>query len=81
MDAKLVHRDISSGNILIYPKIIRVKDPNDPQKKRLQFKWTGLLADWEMAKSSDPEQQGQRQPERTVSHLFATSQSGADACV
>ncbi len=71
MKAKLVHRDISSGNILIFPRIVWVQDPDHPEKKRLQLKWTGLLADWEMAKSTDPQQQGQRQPERTVSGLFA----------
>ncbi|RDX51432.1 hypothetical protein OH76DRAFT_1401290 [Lentinus brumalis] len=65
MKAKLVHRDISSGNILIFPRILWVQDPDHPEKKRLQLKWTGLLADWEMAKSTDPQQQGQRQPERT----------------
>ena len=46
-----------------------VNDPNHPQKKRLQIKYTGLLADWEMAKSIGPEQK-QRQPERTVSAYF-----------
>lgn len=54
--------------MLIYPKIMWVKDPNDPKKKRLQIKFTGLLTDWEMAKPIDPEQV-QRQPERTVSGL------------
>ncbi|KAI0696474.1 hypothetical protein C8T65DRAFT_583405, partial [Cerioporus squamosus] len=66
-DAKLLHRDISSGNILIYPKLMWVKDP---QKKRLQIKFTGLLADWEMAKPTDPQQQGQRQPERTGTYQY-----------
>ncbi len=71
VDAKLVHRDISSGNLLIQPKILWVQDPDHPQKERLAIKFAGLLADWEMAKSTDPQQQGQRQPERTVSGLFA----------
>ncbi|TFK81232.1 hypothetical protein K466DRAFT_604669, partial [Polyporus arcularius HHB13444] len=65
VDAKLVHRDISSGNLLIQPKILWVQDPDHPQKERLAIKFAGLLADWEMAKSTDPQQQGQRQPERT----------------
>ncbi|RDX51422.1 hypothetical protein OH76DRAFT_289018 [Lentinus brumalis] len=65
VDAKLVHRDISSGNMLIFPKLIRGKDPNNPQRKGFLIKFTGLLADWEMAKPTDPAQQGQRQPERT----------------
>ncbi|RPD59339.1 hypothetical protein L226DRAFT_617315 [Lentinus tigrinus ALCF2SS1-7] len=63
-DAKLLHRDISAGNILIYPKIVCVKDPNVPHRRRFQIKFTGLLADWEMAKPIDTEQK-QRQPERT----------------
>ncbi|KAI0707486.1 hypothetical protein C8T65DRAFT_781158 [Cerioporus squamosus] len=59
--AKLLHRDISSGNILIYPRIMRVQDQFGAQ--RLQMTFTGLLADWEMAKPIDTE--GPRQPERT----------------
>ncbi|KAI0696504.1 hypothetical protein C8T65DRAFT_583446 [Cerioporus squamosus] len=62
-NAKLLHRDISSGNILIYPRIVWVQEPG--QKRNLYMRFTGLLADWEMAKSTDPQQQGQRQPERT----------------
>ena len=69
-DAKLLHRDISAGNILILPKIMWVKDPNHPQKKRLQMKYTGLLVDWEMAKPYDMEKgplEIHRQVDRTVS--------------
>ncbi|KAI0716112.1 hypothetical protein C8T65DRAFT_572319 [Cerioporus squamosus] len=62
-DAKLLHCDISSGNILIYPKVLRVKDSKYPQKYHLRVKFTGLLADWEMAKSTDPKQQAQHQTE------------------
>ena len=68
-DAKLLHRDISAGNILILPKIMWVKDPNQPQKKRLQLKYTGLLVDWEMAKPIGPEQK-QCQSEHTVGTHF-----------
>ena len=46
-----------------------VKDPNHPQKKRLQMKYTGLLVDWEMAKPIDPEQK-QCESEHTVNTHF-----------
>ncbi|TFK79242.1 hypothetical protein K466DRAFT_668174 [Polyporus arcularius HHB13444] len=53
----LLHRDVSGGNVLIYPRISKMQDG------RYRIVFTGLLADWEMAKSinvTDP-----RQPERT----------------
>ncbi|PIL32454.1 hypothetical protein GSI_05156 [Ganoderma sinense ZZ0214-1] len=42
-EESLLHRDISSGNILIYPRVIEWKG-----KTALQ--WRGMLVDWEMSK-------------------------------
>ncbi|TBU40237.1 hypothetical protein BD309DRAFT_900258 [Dichomitus squalens] len=40
-----LHRDISSGNLLILPKIKR-----GPQGRGVWIAWTGVLSDWEMSK-------------------------------
>ena len=56
----LIHRDVSGGNILIYPRI------DDTGGKR-EIVWTGILGDWELAK--DTRVLKQTQPERTVSDL------------
>ena len=56
----LLHRDVSGGNILIFPRIVVV-----PGKRVLM--WNGILADWELAK--DTRVLKKRQPERTVSHF------------
>ena len=48
-----MHRDISSGNILLYLD----------KKKR----WRGLLNDWEQSKPTDPGDLAGRQQDRTVS--------------
>ncbi|KAI1782104.1 hypothetical protein LXA43DRAFT_957881 [Ganoderma leucocontextum] len=45
---QLLHRDISGGNILIYPRVRRDKDGENPQ-----MVWSGVLADWELAKPID----------------------------
>ncbi|KAI1781791.1 hypothetical protein LXA43DRAFT_1078177 [Ganoderma leucocontextum] len=45
---RLLHRDISSGNILIYPKVRCRKAGKKPS-----LVWTGLLCDWELAKPVD----------------------------
>ncbi|PIL32451.1 hypothetical protein GSI_05153 [Ganoderma sinense ZZ0214-1] len=57
----LLHRDISSGNILIYPRVLT------NEEGVVYVQWRGLLADWEMSK---PQHKGDgqrrpRQPERT----------------
>ncbi|TFK82476.1 hypothetical protein K466DRAFT_500245, partial [Polyporus arcularius HHB13444] len=67
-DAKLLHCDISTGNLLIYPKIMRVRETDGTRKGRLRMKYTGLLADWEMAKPID-----QRQPKHTGSWEFMSA--------
>nr|VWO96514.1 Uncharacterized protein [Ganoderma boninense] len=46
--AGLLHRDISGGNILIYPKVRCRKAGKKPS-----LVWTGLLCDWELAKTVD----------------------------
>ncbi|TBU37154.1 hypothetical protein BD309DRAFT_877004 [Dichomitus squalens] len=43
---RLLHGDISGGNILIYPRIKRTYDGDSPM-----MLWTGLLTDWELSKS------------------------------
>ena len=54
----LLHRDVSGGNILIFPKI-------DVIEGKRVLMWIGILADWELAK--DTRVLKKRQPERTVS--------------
>ena len=58
----ILHRDVSGGNILIIPSIIK-------DDQGAEIKWTGLLTDWEMSKPRDGATvaPGGRQPERTVS--------------
>lgn len=60
--AKIVHRDVSGGNILIFPKAAHLPNGN------MAVKWKGLLADWELSKPvcDDPSRSRARQPERTV---------------
>ena len=45
---QLLHRDISGGNILIYPRVRRDRNGRNPQ-----MVWSGLLSDWELAKPID----------------------------
>ncbi|KAI0631765.1 hypothetical protein C8Q77DRAFT_158474 [Trametes polyzona] len=60
--AQILHRDISGGNILIYPRTTRLK--SSPDKCRVR--WRGLLADWELSKPMGGDQGDRaRQPERT----------------
>ena len=44
----VLHRDISGGNILIYPRVRRDRNGRNPQ-----MVWSGLLSDWELAKPID----------------------------
>ncbi|KAH9889936.1 hypothetical protein C8Q73DRAFT_736428 [Cubamyces lactineus] len=61
--AGILHRDISGGNILIYPRV--VKDSKSPNRNIVTMR--GLLTDWELSK--DIKVKGRprraRQPERT----------------
>ncbi len=58
MEVKIIHRDISGGNILLY-------------KKKGDKGWHGMLTDWELSKDSEiypiPRQDG-----RTVRRLLIT---------
>ncbi|TBU23670.1 hypothetical protein BD311DRAFT_868640 [Dichomitus squalens] len=47
-ETRILHCDISGGNILIYPKIKRDQEGNNPL-----LIWTGILTDWELAKPVD----------------------------
>ncbi|OJT14269.1 hypothetical protein TRAPUB_9181, partial [Trametes pubescens] len=61
-DYKLLHRDISAGNVLILPRLVE-----DPHGKEV-VQWHGLLTDWELAKPylDDRSEEKARQPERTL---------------
>ena len=63
-----MHRDISSGNILIIPRFIQEAEDDYP---RLQ--WRGMLCDWELSKpiAASVKDECARQPERTVCILSA----------
>ncbi|KAI0641685.1 hypothetical protein C8Q79DRAFT_918917, partial [Trametes meyenii] len=60
--ARVIHRDVSGGNILILPKALV-----HPQTGRKLIKWIGLLADWELSKPVHEKDTTPRarQPERT----------------
>ncbi len=66
--AELIHGDISFGNVLILPTLV---------KKAGQYKveWRGILADWELSKPipEDGQPHRARQPERTVSAYIKSS--------
>ena len=59
-----MHRDISGGNILLRPVI-----SYDPKTRKVNIRWQGILADWELAKNISTEPQA-KQPERTVRTTF-----------
>ena len=57
---KLLHRDVSTGNILILPTL-------DPlETGGFMVTWSGILSDWELAKKVDGGDEKARQPHRTV---------------
>ena len=56
-----MHRDVSAGNLLIYPQVCRAANG------KYHVYWRGLLADWELAKHST--KTGATQPQRTVCRL------------
>ncbi|TBU26901.1 hypothetical protein BD311DRAFT_866483 [Dichomitus squalens] len=64
---RLLHRDISGRNILIYPKVKRDSDGTNPA-----IVWTGLLVDWELSKSIDDDQAPSKasQAERMGTYQF-----------
>ncbi|TBU56126.1 hypothetical protein BD310DRAFT_950359 [Dichomitus squalens] len=59
----LLHRDISAGNILIYPRVRHGKDGT-----KHAIVWTGMLCDWELAKPVDDQ--------RAASNASRASQMG-----
>ena len=61
---KTIHRDISSGNILILPVFVQ-----ETGEMSLRIKWRGILTDWELCKpvAESLGEEKARQPERTVS--------------
>lgn len=66
LEVRILHRDVSDKNILIYPKIVRSADG------RRLLTWRGILTDWEISKPI-PKVDGEehaRQPERTVCSPF-----------
>ncbi|TBU40240.1 hypothetical protein BD309DRAFT_361855 [Dichomitus squalens] len=64
---KLLHRDISGGNILIYPRVRRDKNGQNPV-----MAWTGILSDWELSKPIDVQEPASRatQAERMGTFQF-----------
>lgn len=53
-----MHRDVSAGNLLIYPHVRRTADG------KYRIYWQGILADWELAKHVS--KTVAMQPQRTV---------------
>ena len=71
-NAGYIHRDISDGNIFLYPTKIVVDDDGT---SRLVYK--AILADWEMAKRTGEQYDCIRQMERTVRVLKRLSYTTA----
>ncbi|KAL7277964.1 hypothetical protein ACG7TL_007915 [Trametes sanguinea] len=69
---RLLHRDISAGNVIIRPALSRKVD----EKGQRTVTWNGILTDWELAKFvPKPDAAGKwkeapRQPERTGTWQF-----------
>ncbi|CDO76863.1 hypothetical protein BN946_scf184402.g4 [Trametes cinnabarina] len=67
--AAIMHRDVSGGNILIYPSV------EHAEKEPPAVVWQGLLCDWEMGKSTKVEESFQlpSQPPRTGTWQFLSA--------
>lgn len=63
----VLHRDVSGGNILIYPVVETTCDEESGEEIR-ELRWAGILTDWELSKNMDGPTIA-RQPGRTVSLL------------
>ncbi|KAI1788214.1 hypothetical protein LXA43DRAFT_894987 [Ganoderma leucocontextum] len=63
---RILHRDISGGNILICPKILRQRDST-----KRSIMWTGILSDWELSKAVDVQEAASR---ATRAHRMGTYQ-------
>ncbi|KAI0359616.1 hypothetical protein OH77DRAFT_1365326, partial [Trametes cingulata] len=68
-----IHRDISAGNVLIYPK--RIKTPSGETEEV----FVSLLTDWELAKSISDTEDEPRQSEQAGTWQFMSASSLADA--
>ncbi|RPD55664.1 hypothetical protein L226DRAFT_617055 [Lentinus tigrinus ALCF2SS1-7] len=66
---KILHRDISSNNILICPRV----EPDE--KGVLRVKWRGMLADWELSKpiAGEDDVETARQVVRTGTWQYASA--------
>ncbi|KAI9057804.1 hypothetical protein FKP32DRAFT_1329420 [Trametes sanguinea] len=72
--ARLLHRDVSAGNVIILPTLSPSVDKDGNRK----VTWSGILTDWELAKTvpapnpsdSTPPKETPRQPERTGTWQF-----------
>ncbi|EJF59459.1 hypothetical protein DICSQDRAFT_17506, partial [Dichomitus squalens LYAD-421 SS1] len=64
---QLLHRDISGGNILIYPKVRCDEDGQNPS-----LVWSGILSDWELSKPVGVQEAASRatQAERMGTYQF-----------
>ncbi|KAI0645226.1 hypothetical protein C8Q79DRAFT_1055305 [Trametes meyenii] len=62
LNAGVLHRDISAGNLLMYPV--------EPQPKGSRPGFRGLLADWELSKRISTVAQPARHPDRTGTWQF-----------
>ncbi|TBU36903.1 hypothetical protein BD309DRAFT_995378 [Dichomitus squalens] len=64
---QLLHRYISGGNILIYPKVRRDEDGQNPS-----LVWSGILSDWELSKPVGVQEAASRatQAERMGTYQF-----------
>ncbi|KAI1784486.1 hypothetical protein LXA43DRAFT_1066737 [Ganoderma leucocontextum] len=76
--SKIIHRDISSGNIHILPTFEPSQNRDDPTA--LVVVWRGILANWDMSKRiAEPgEVACARQPERTATWRYMSIASLSD---
>ncbi|KAI0663931.1 hypothetical protein C8Q70DRAFT_1049476 [Cubamyces menziesii] len=63
---RLIHRDISAGNVLIHPVVV-------VRNGVIREEMKPLLADWELAKRVDAPEEGPRQPDRTGTWQFMSA--------
>ncbi|KAI0333045.1 hypothetical protein GY45DRAFT_1368798 [Cubamyces sp. BRFM 1775] len=63
----LIHRDISAGNVLIYPRVVVGEDGVLLEDRE------PLLADWELAKNVNEPDEKPRQPDRTGTWQFLSA--------
>ncbi|KAI0333028.1 hypothetical protein GY45DRAFT_1368783 [Cubamyces sp. BRFM 1775] len=63
----LIHRDISAGNVLIYPELVV------NEEGVLEEVPKPLLADWELAECANSSEEAPRQPDRTGTWQFMSA--------